>query len=208
MKYTENKLTVLDLFENHILKYIVQDLKILSSINPENGNGSCAIPQAIASFSAIDLIGYLCYPQDRRDLKMSFSHILANERYFPHFKQYSSNINFFNSFRDNIRGIMVHRYSIAKFDIIKSNEEILFFTANDRQIFNVSYFTKNVLEAINLIYNQIINDTFKINEFSNEDSLGKMADKIQKLKNFNENSPLTIELSKRTITAQTTSSLD
>ena len=60
MSYESNKGKVLDLLENHIIKYVVKDLEVLESIEPNpSGAGACAIPQAISTFAALDLIGYL-----------------------------------------------------------------------------------------------------------------------------------------------------
>jgi hypothetical protein len=209
MTFEKNKVIVLNLFDEHIKKYIVKDLKVLNAIIPDDsGNGGCAIPQALATFSAIDLIGYLCHPQDIKTVYMSFSDLLKNEKFFPEFKDFSSDLTFFDSFKDNVRSIMVHRFSMAKFDIAKSNVEHLFFESYDRQIFNITYFTKIVLRTIESIYNQILSDTFVINGFTNDVTIEKMAKKILKLKDYDGSNFLPLQnLPSITVTTQTTRSL-
>lgn len=145
MSYDINKQEVLKLFDYHIMKYIIKDLEVLDSIISDNaGTGGCAIPQAISTFSALDLIGYLVHPQEIKPVGMSFSELLKNEIYFPGFKEYTCHINFLDSFRDNIRSIMVHRYSLVGYEITKNDTEQLFWNNGNNQTFNASYFTKMV----------------------------------------------------------------
>lgn len=91
MSYESNKIEVLDLFDNHIIKYVVKDLEVLDSIEPDaSGAGACTIPQAISTFAALDLIGYLVHSQNVRPVDMCFTELINNNTYFPEFKQYSS----------------------------------------------------------------------------------------------------------------------
>lgn len=209
MSHESNKRKVIDLFENHIIKYVVKDLEVLDSIEPDpSGSGACAIPQAISTFAALDLIGYLIHPQDSKTVRMNFTDFLRNDKYFPEIKHYSTHVNFFESFRDNLRTIMVHRFSLAKYDITKSNEDYLFFEKSGRQIFNTSYFTRITVVAIMMIFNQIKDDNFIINGYSKEKTMAKIKERIEKLRDFEGNafSPLA-NLPRYTTTIESTTSL-
>jgi hypothetical protein len=209
MSYENNKLDVLSLFDNHIIKYVVKDLLVLDSIKADDlGLGGCSIPQAISTFSALDFIGYLIHTENIKTIGMSFTELLKNELYFPDFKDYSIHEKFFHSFRDDIRSVMVHRFSLIKYDIAKIKTSNLFIKGHDVEIFNVSYFTKMTINAINKIYDDIKNDTFKIDGFSKEASMENIKNKILNLKihnsykiNLLENEPTS------TISLETTRSL-
>ena len=208
MSYETDKANILAFFDNHIIRYVVSDLEALNSIEAdETGAGGCSIPQASATFSALDLMGYLMHPQDISPMKMSFSDLLNNEKYFPEFKQYSIQANFFNSFKDNLRSFMVHRFSITKYDITKTSDTNLFTEMDTRQIFNTSYFTKITINAINKIYNEIKEDKFLINGFSKKITLGKVNEKIKMLKGFDKNYVPLIDLPISSVSTQTTCSL-
>ena len=209
MSHENNKSIVLDLFDNHIIKYIIKDLEILDLIKADDfGVGGCAIPQATSTFSAIDLIGYLIHTEDRRTLQMSFTELLKNERYFPDFKDYSTYSEFFDSFRDDFRSVMVHRFSLTKYDIAKIETSTLFIVEQGKTIFNVSYFTKMTIEAIKKIYQEIKDDTFIINGYSEEVSMEKIKNKVVELKNYNStNFRLLENLPTSTTSTETTSSL-
>ena len=209
MSHENNKSIVLDLFDNHIIKYIIKDLEILDSIKADDfGVGGCAIPQATSTFSAIDLIGYLIHTEDRRTLQMSFTELLKNEKYFPDFKDYSTYSEFFDSFRDDFRSVMVHRFSLTKYDIAKIETRTLFIVEQGKTIFNVSYFTKMTIGAIKKIYQKIKDDTFIINGYSKEVSMEKIKNKVVELKNYNStNFRLLENLPTSTTCSETTSSL-
>lgn len=209
MSYANNKLVILDLFDNHILKYIIKDLEILDSIQADGfGVGGCAVPQGISTFSALDLIGYLTHTEDGRTIKMSFSELLKNEFYFPDFREYSIHTNFFDFFRDDIRSVMTHRFSLTKYDIAKIETHSLFIKENDHIIFNVSYFTKMTINAVRKIYQEIKDDTFIINGYSKEETMEKIKNKIAELKNYNSpNIILSENLPTSTTTTETTSSI-
>ena len=186
MDYKANKAAVLDLFDNHILRYIIKDLEKLIEIEADDfGAGGCAIPQAISTFAVLDLIGYITHPQDEiSTVGGSFGNIIINKKYFLGFKKLLDHPNFLDSFRDNIRSIMVHRFLLAKYDIAKTLDNELFIQKKDRQIFNVTYFTKITIDATKKIYDEISGDLFFINGFSKEESLYKMNNKIGRLKEF------------------------
>lgn len=185
MSYEINKAEVLDFFDNHIMKYIIVDLEVLDEIKAKSfGGGGCSIPQASSTFSALDLIGYLIHPQDLGTLRMSFSDLLKNKSYFPEFIEYSTKAKFFDSFRDNFRSIMAHRFSLAKYDIAKTDDTHLFVEKDSRQIFNVSFFTKITIKAIKKIYEEIKHDQFLISTFSNEVTMEKVKTRITKLKEY------------------------
>lgn len=210
MSYTNNKAIVINLFDNHIIKYIVKDLEILNSIEADSsGYGGCAIPQASSTFAALDLIGYLIHPQELKTVSMSFTDLLKNNQYFPDFVEYTSDINFFDSFKENIRSVMVHRFSLSKYDIAKADTNHLFYEQDGRQIFNTSFFTKTTIVAINKICNNIKNDSFVINGYDKEYTMEKIKNRIEKLKDFEGKyfSNL-INLPISTTTTETTSSLE
>ncbi len=208
MSYEIDKAEVLDFFDNHIMKYIIVDLEVLDEIKAKSlGGGGCSIPQASSTFSALDLIGYLIHPQDLGTVSMSFSGLLKNESYFPEFSEYSTKEKFFNSFRDNIRSIMAHRFSLAKYDIAKTEDNYLFVEKSGRQIFNVSYFTKITIKAMKKIYEEIQNDQFFISTFSKKITMQKVKDRITKLKEFEGSVYVLLNDLPITTTTQTTCSL-
>lgn len=209
MSYETDKDEVIKLFDNHIMKYIVKDLEVLDSIKPDScGAGACTIPQAISTFAALDLIGYLTHSQDVRTVGMSFIELLKNDTYFPEFRQYISHSNFFYSFRDNLRSIMTHRFSLTKYDITKNSNRHLFVEEGGRQIFNASCFTKMTLTAIRNIYQMITTDSFIINGYTKEVTMEKIRTRIEKLKAFDGNNFLPLSnVPISTTTTQTTSSL-
>lgn len=209
MSYENNKSDVLNLFENHIIKYIIKDLEVLDSIKADEfGVGGCAIPQATSTFSALDLMGYLVHTEDRRAIQMSFTELLKNEFYFSDFKDYSTYTEFFDSFRDDLRSVMVHRFTLSKYDIGKIGKNNLFIEERSKTIFNVSYFTKMTIKAIKKIYQEIIDDTFIIQGYSKEVSMEKINNKIAELKNYNSpNFRLLEHLPTSTTCTETTSSL-
>lgn len=185
MIFETNKAKVLQLFESHILRYVIKDLEVLDSISPDAlGAGGCTIPQAISTFASLDLIGFLTHPQEIKTVNMCFTDLLKNESYFPDLKLYSTQEKFFDSFRENVRSIMVHRFSLSKYDIAKIYNNDLFIRENGREIFNISFFTKMTIGAIRKIHHQIRNDTYFINGYSKELTMEKMANRIEKLKNF------------------------
>lgn len=209
MNYETDKAEVVNLFDHHILKYVVKDLEVLDNTKPDaSGAGGCTIPQAASTFAALDLIGYLIHPQEQRTVKMSFGDLIKNDTYFPEFKEYLTQTKFIDSFRDNLRTMMVHRFSLAKYDIAKIEVDHLFIEKNGRQIFNASYFTKITLAVINKIYNQIKGDTFIINGRSKEESMEKIKERIISLRNYEGDhfTPLT-NLPSLTTDTQTTSSI-
>lgn len=209
MSYENDKSDVLDLFENHIIKYIIKDLEALDSIKADGfGVGGCAIPQATSTFSALDLMGYLIHTENRRTTQMSFTELLKNELYFPDYKDYSTYTEFFDSFRDDLRSVMVHRFSLTKYDIAKIETSSLFIEEQGKTIFNVSHFTKMTIKAIKKIYQEIKDDTFIINGYSKEESMEKIKNKIAELKNYNSTNFRLIEnLPTSTSTTETTRSL-
>lgn len=209
MSYLVNKAEVMEFFDNHIMKYIITDLEILNKIKADDsGIGGCAIPQALSTFSALDLMGYLLHPQDIETNKMTFSDLLKNSKYFPEFETFSTKDNFILSFKDNLRNIIAHRFSLAKYDITKSDENLLFFEYKGQQTFNVSYLTKITINFIRRIRDEIYNDQLNINGYSKDITLEKIKNKISKLKNFEgKNYEHLNNLSISTVTTDTTSSL-
>ena len=176
------KAEVLNLFDNYIIKYIIADLKVLDSIkaNEITGIGGCAIPQAIATFAALDLIGYLIHPQELSELKMIFSYLLSNTRYFPSIENITTKENV-EKIRNDIRSTMVHRFLLPQFDITKEDNGNLFYEANGRLIFSTSHLTKLTILCIESIHKEIETDAFMITGLNNEDSIEIIKTKIDKL---------------------------
>ncbi len=209
MSYQTNKTEVLDFFDKYIIRYVVKDLEILDNIRADTfGAGACTIPQAISTFAALDLIGYLIHTQEIKTVGMSFTEFINNDIFFPEIKQYSSYANFFEFFRDNLRSFMVHRFSLVKYDITKSTMEHLFFEENGRQIFNASKFTRMSVYSIQKVYNELKNESFIINGYSKEKTMKIIKERIEKLQDFKGilfkpefNLPIS------TITTKTTSSI-
>jgi hypothetical protein len=138
---------------------------------------------------------------------MSFTNLLNNEVYFPELKKYSKQTKFFDSFRDNLRSIMAHRFSLAKYDIAKTHDVHLFVEKSGRQIFNVSYFTKITIETIKKIYTEIRSDKFLIMGFSKQETMEKMKERIVKLKDYEGKIYVPLTDLPSTTTTETTSSI-
>lgn len=208
MSFESNKAEVIELFENHILKYIVKDLEVLDEIKAEDGVGGCAIPQAIATFSALDLMGYLTHPQDLRPVEMRLKDFIGNQLYFPTIQHLVNQPGFLDSIRENVRSIMTHRFALSIFDITKEDNGHLFYQEHGRNIFSARHLTKLTIIAINQVYKSILDNSFRINGFTNEESIEKMKNKIYKLKSYVGNGFTPPSgLSTSSTTTQTTSSL-
>lgn len=210
MTYEKNKADVLDLFDNHIIKYIIKDLEVLDRIKADaSGVGGCAIPQASATFSALDLIGYLVHHQEPSELKMCFGSLLNNEAYFPSLRHYKNHRQFLELMRDDVRSVMAHRFYLARYDITKEDNGHLFYDGRGKIIFSTSHFTKLTIRTIYTIYECIKNDTLLISGFSKEASMEKIKDRVDKLKNYESDAYATlIGLQSFTVTTQTTISLE
>jgi len=185
MSFESNKAEVIELFENHILKYIVKDLKVLDGIKAdESGAGGCAIPQATAAFSALDLMGYLTNPQEVRPVEMRIKDFLGNPLYFPTIQHLVTQSGFLDFIRDNVRSIMAHRFALSIFDITKEDNGHLFYQEGNKYIFSARHLTHLTISAINHVYQSIQTDSFRINGFTNEESIEKMKTKVDKLKSY------------------------
>ena len=182
MSYDANKQSIIKFFDFYILKYIVTDLKVLDAISADiRGEGGCAIPQAISTFAALDLIGYLTSSQDPATIGMHFQEVLKDPAYFPELTLLANQEKFLNSFRDDFRSTMAHRFLLIQYDIYKSASETLLSESAGRHIFNVSYFTKLVIKAIEKIYSSIQTDQLIISGLSLEDSVEKIKIRIDDL---------------------------
>jgi hypothetical protein len=208
MAYDTDKLDVLKFFDDHILKYIVTDLEVLNSIEADsNGIGGCAIPQAVSTFSALDLLGYLIHPQDLKTVGMSFTDLLKNQTLFPEFRRFTAHIDFFNSFRDDVRSIMTHRFSLTKYAIAKVKMADLFFENSGVTVFNVCRFTEMAIEGIHKVYDDLQRDSFIINGYTKIESVKKIKDRIEKLKLFESDDFIGPSNLNSTSTTQTTNPL-
>ncbi len=183
MSYATNKQSVINFFDFYVLKYIVTDLKVLDKISAdEKGEGGCTIPQAVSTFAALDLIGYLTSSQTPPPIGMHFQEVLQDPAYFPEFILLANQEKFLNSFRDDFRSTMAHRFLLIQYDIHKSASETLLSEYAGRHIFNVSYFTKLVITAIEKIYSLIQSDQFIINGCAKDESVEKIKIRIDDLK--------------------------
>lgn len=208
MSYETNKAEVVKFFDDHILKYIITDLEVLDKIEANSdGIGGCAIPQAISTFSAIDLIGYLVHPQDLKTVGMSFTELLKNHLLFPDFLKFISHIDFFDSFRDDARSIMTHRFSMTRYAIGKIKGSDLFLDNGGIIVFNVSRFTEMAISAIQKVYNDLKNDEFIINGYTKGESVRKIKERIEKLKIFKSAGFIPPSNLSTSITTQTTNPL-
>jgi hypothetical protein len=185
MEYEMYKSEVSDFFESHIMKYIVSDLEVLDAIQANSdGIGGCAIPQAVSTFAALDLLGFLISPQEIGPVKMHFVEILKNDNLFRQFNDIEKHDSFFESFRDDIRSVMTHRYSLTQYDITKSNENVLFYSDGEKTVFNVSYFTKGVVNAIRTLYSELTNDNLTIPGNNKNQAMQKFYEKVIKLRTY------------------------
>lgn len=212
---------VLNFFDKHILKYIVTDLKVLDSISAnKDGVGACSIPQAMATFAAIDLIWYLI---DHNDIGNN----IVNMRMMPFLKssillpelQIKDDMNngYLNAIRDDIRSVATHRFALINFDIGKFPDDVLFILTNGRQVLNVSYLTKIVLLGINRLYELIKSNQFHMHEKEDNDTaIRRFYNRIELLKSHgSDNLPMLTSLKEgiqygstiNTTTNQTTQSL-
>jgi hypothetical protein len=185
MDYQECKNNVLAFFENHVYEYLIPDLEVLNNIQADaNGRGGCTIPQAMTTFAAIDLFGFLIDPNPQSGkIKMHMMPFLKNPNLFPAMPYVQSAEDFFNSFRDDIRSVMSHRFFLINYDISKLGDEELIVENNGRRIFNVSKFTKLVIDGINKLYHDIKNDQFLMpGDQSNEMAVRRFLDRIELLK--------------------------
>lgn len=200
---------IVDFFENYILKYIVNDLKRLDEIKPDmDGLGACAIPQAISAFAAADLLGYLINKKERKDTTwMSIKGLLENSKYFQATADIELQSDFFTYFINNVRSMLVHRFSLSKYDIAKDDINYLFLEKNERLVFNVSFFTKLVLKSIYKIYNDLKDDTLQIPGYSNEKSIDVIYQRLLKLKESEKGNVFLGDLFSQTTTSQTTESI-
>jgi hypothetical protein len=125
---------------------------------------------------------------------MSFVDILKNEKYFPELSHFELINDFFESFQNNVRTVLAHRYLMTKFDVAKIDIDKLFIDDNGRTVLNIAFFTKISIKAINEIYSDIINDQFSINGYSNEKSIKMVKEKLDKLKSYDFEGKKNVEL--------------
>jgi len=127
MDYQDYKKSVLSFFDDFVLKYLISDLQKLDSLTADSkGVGGCAVPQALSTFAAIDLFGYLIDPLDSRTVNMNMGPFLKNNKIFPVVKGVAQLEEFLKSFRDDVRSVLAHRFFIVGYDIGKSQDESLF----------------------------------------------------------------------------------
>ncbi len=200
---------IIDFFENYILKYIVNDLKRLDDIKPDkDGLGACTIPQAISTFAVADLIGYLINKDESKEVtKMSIMGLLKNTNYFKAFGESEVEQDFFIYLKDNVRSMLVHRFSLSKFDIIKDEADSLFLHNEGKLVFNVSCFTKLVLNSIDKVYEGLLDETLIIPGSSFEESLQKIHNRLSRLYDFEKGESSISFQFPSTTTTQTTESI-
>lgn len=215
MTYLDQKKKIIQFFENYILEYLIPDLEKLNSIIPDsNGRGGCTIPQAIATFAAVDLMGYFMDPNPNPPSisKMKLKVFLSNADFFPELQNLNSIDDFLDSFRDDVRSIMTHRFFLTRYDIAKLQERSLFVQQGSKRIFNASYFTELVISAIKLLYKKISDDSFILaGDKNKEETMQRLNDRLNALKNYQSDtyvSTHTDTFISTSLTTQTTKSLD
>jgi hypothetical protein len=184
MNYQDYKTTVLAFFDDYILRYVISDLKKLDSIQADaQGAAGCTVPQALATFAAVDLFGYLIDPNNSNTIKMTMMPFLGNSQIFA-VTGPSQLTTFMHSFRDDVRSATAHRYFFPQFDVTKDPQNSLFINSGGVTIFNVSYFTTVVINGITTIHRQIIDDRFIISGYTQQESVQRFYDRLQALKNY------------------------
>lgn len=214
MQYQDHKVDVLSFFTGHVLKYLLPDIQKLDSItaDADGTGGGCAVPQALASFAATDLFGYLVSPDTPDTIRMHMQPFLRNSRYFPVAGQIGQLNDFIASFRDDVRSFLTHRFFLGQYDIGKIPQDDLFVVNNGIVIFNVSYFSKLVCAGILTIHREISEDRFIIAGNTGLESVQLFYNRLQALKGHTSGSfPAAssgLAMHSSTGTAESTASLD
>lgn len=103
--------------------------------------------------------------------------------------------------------MIIHCFSLSKYEIVKDKKDFLFLRNGVNVVFNVSYFTKIVLESIDKIFSGLLNDTLVIPGYSNPESTVIIYKRFIKLK-VNEKGVATFaEQFQQTKSTQTTESI-
>ena len=102
MKFETDKQKVIRFFEKFIDNYIVKDLKILQSINPDEktGMGGCTIPTAMTIIASMELLGFLLNPKGETGKSKE------NISYFVNFQ----NMGLFPSYYDDTIVEKIYNY--------------------------------------------------------------------------------------------------
>lgn len=103
--------------------------------------------------------------------------------------------------------MLVHRFSLSKYEIVKDEKDFLFLRNGASLVFNVSYFTKLVLESIDKIYNGLIYDTLVIPGYSNPESIVVISKRLLKLKENEKGGATFGDQFQQTTSTQTTESI-
>jgi hypothetical protein len=149
----QKRQVILSFYEFFIEGYVMGDLEILKSINPDQmtGLGGCTIPTAMTIISTIDLLGFLINEKAKTgESATNISYFMNFERLFPHY--YDSKV--IDKICNYRQGMMHHFFPKFKgqFAGICKNEtnSLLFIrnSVNKEESFNVTVLTKDFMNAI------------------------------------------------------------
>ncbi|UOE49359.1 hypothetical protein MTO98_33740 [Mucilaginibacter sp. SMC90] len=84
MTIEENRKSALRLFDENIIKYIVGDLELLDTIQPQSNGNSCAVPTAMLILGALEFIGFLIIEKGRLgNAEDNITIAIKHGNYFP-----------------------------------------------------------------------------------------------------------------------------
>lgn len=148
------------IFEGHIFKDVLTDLKILDSIQPEIHGNSCAVPTAMLIFSTLDFIGYMLRKRGSwSDSSANIKAALKYKNYFP--KSYDQLIKVVGTVYRNgmMHGFYPQEHNSQLYGIHKSKNNCLFENlsspiGNIRSL-NVNVLSEDFKKLINSLYEEI-----------------------------------------------------
>lgn len=116
-----------NIFEEHIFKDVLTDLKILDSIQPEIYGNSCAVPTAMLIFSTLDFIGYMLREKGSwRDSSANIQVALRYKNYFPKSYEQLAKVAGKAYRHGMMHGFYPQEYNSQLYGIHKSKNKCLF----------------------------------------------------------------------------------
>lgn len=157
------KKQVQDFFKLFIKDYLIEDICILNKIkkNQDTGLGACAIPQAMAVLSGIDLLGLLF--GNYKDTNDSEKHISEFYRItkstYPDDRYDETVVKKLVLYRHGMMHNFFPKYHAKNIGICKSDSKKLFIkqTFNNTEIesLNVTFLTEDFLSVVSLLEKKI-----------------------------------------------------
>src|SRR4030095_3877846 len=188
MSYESQKKEVIKFFDDYIFNYLIPDIRTLQRLEPDTrGRGACTIPLAITTFTAVDLFGYFLDPNSSAPaiLTMKLKVFLSSKEFFPELKGLTDLDNFLDSFRQDVRSLMTHRFFLTQYHIAKLPEKKLFVDHGVDRIFNATHFANLVTEGIQKVYDKIHQDSLILaGDTNKEETMQRLYDRLQNLKNY------------------------